>query len=355
MSDNEKNFQLLWPTDALERVIECPVCGSTKSKLFHEGIIDNVFNVAPGSWSLKLCINCESAYLDPRPTIDSIGKAYLNYYTHTSVDGKLEYEKLNLMRKIRRKLVNGYVRWKFCSNAIPASYFGVLTAFLVPGMQRRIDREYRHLPRPRETAKKLLDIGSGNGDFLSLASSCGWDVVGVDPDLMAIEASNKNGFKVYHGGVDIFSEHKVMFDVITMNHVIEHLHDPSATIKKCYELLKPGGILWLETPNIKSNGSLKFGKNWRGIESPRHLILYNMDSLKILLTSSGFKKINELSGPSAVRSIFEASYLLVNGVSPYSNGTLSYKQKIEILIYRIKEIIFPSTQEVITLVAKKII
>ncbi len=342
-----------WPASDLERVPNCPVCGSAARDLLHEGLIDNVFFVAPGSWTLQRCKQCASAYLDPRPTLPSIGRAYEGYYTHTTDGTKLNYDELGLLRRFRRQLVNGYTRWRYSSSAIPASGLGIVAAFLVPGMRRRIDREYRHLPRPHETARRLLDVGSGSGAFLKLASSCGWDVVGVDPDPAAIEESIRNGLAAYQGGVERFGDEKELFDVITLCHVIEHLHDPSATIKKCFELLKPGGSLWLETPNINSTGSLKFGEHWRGVETPRHLVLFNAASLKDTFSKAGFTTVKTIAGPSAVRAMFEASYSIANGASPYQPIQLTWKQKLSVLICRMTEIAFPASGEIVTMIAKK--
>jgi 2-polyprenyl-3-methyl-5-hydroxy-6-metoxy-1,4-benzoquinol methylase len=344
-----------WPASELEQVDYCPVCLSAAREVLHEGLFDNVFFVAPGRWTMHRCDNCRSAYLNPRPSVDFIGRAYENYYTHISSNdaNKVEFSKLNTFRQIRRKLANGYVRWRFSSNAVPASRIGVLLAFLIPGMRRLLDREYRHLPRPNKTAPTLLDLGSGNGAFLKLASECGWDVFGLDPDPGAIEASIRNGVNAYQGGIERFDKEKELFDAVTISHVIEHLHDPSATISKCFELLKPGGSLWLETPNIDSLGSLKFGKHWRGVEAPRHLVLFNTTSLKATLSKAGFTSIKTVASPSAVRSIFEPSYLISSGISPNHLIPLTLKQKISILFCILIGLALPSSREMLTMVAKK--
>ena len=108
-----------------------------------------------------------------------------------------------------------------------------------------------------------------------------------------------------------------MFDVITLNHVIEHVHEPIKVLKLCHELLKPGGQLWLETPNIDSFGYARFKKNWRGLETPRHLILFNRSSLTQAFISAGFPLPNDCARPSPCVGIFMASFAMEHGYAPY--------------------------------------
>ena len=75
-----------WPDNELELLKYCPVCGSRERELLHTGLRDRVFGVAPGDWTLHRCLECQSAYLDPRPTLATIGQAYTNYYTHQTND-----------------------------------------------------------------------------------------------------------------------------------------------------------------------------------------------------------------------------------------------------------------------------
>lgn len=342
-----------WPANELERVSACPVCGSAERTVLHDGLIDNVFQVAPGKWTLHRCTQCSSAYLDPRPTPASIGRAYESYYTHTSDSDKPEYADLGRLRRLRRQLVNGYTRWRYSSNGLPACGFGVLVAAIVPGMKKRLDREYRNLPCIQGEGATLLDVGSGNGAFLSLARSCGWAVIGIDPDPEAVKTSVKNGFTVFQGGVDFFGNETEKFDVITLNHVIEHLHNPFSVLKKCFQLLKPGGQIWIETPNIESAGHSLFTSNWRGIETPRHLVLFNQRSLNSILLMVGFIEVKDMPRPNAVQSLFTASYALARGISPYTEIQLTMRERLQILRNELKENIFPKYKELVTVVAMK--
>lgn len=64
------------------------------------------------------------------------------------------------------------------------------------------------------------------------------------------------------------------FDVIVMNHVIEHVYDPVATLVECRRLLAPEGKIIIITPNLKSYGHEIYGEDWRALEPPRHLHLF---------------------------------------------------------------------------------
>src|ERR1700688_1700355 len=71
-----------WPRSGLESVKECPVCGSTRRRVLYGGLRDNVFFCAPGAWTLHDCLDCASAYMDPRPSAETLYLAYRTYYTH---------------------------------------------------------------------------------------------------------------------------------------------------------------------------------------------------------------------------------------------------------------------------------
>lgn len=74
-TDLDKPWMTSWNKENMESVDACPVCNGQQRKILHNGLIDNVFRVAPGHWDLYECLNCVSAYLDPRPTLESIGRA----------------------------------------------------------------------------------------------------------------------------------------------------------------------------------------------------------------------------------------------------------------------------------------
>lgn len=91
---------------------------------------------------------------------------------------------------------------------------------------------------------------------------------------------------------------KKRYDVITLSHVIEHVHDPYNTLKNCYDLLSPGGLLFIDTPNIDARSHRRFKENWRGLEAPRHLVIFNWESIFGVLKRCGFERIEPLVSPT---------------------------------------------------------
>ena len=71
-----------WPPEDMENLGQCPICKSTDRFMLYDQLIDKIFFSAPGIWKMWRCENCGVGYLDPRPTVESIGRAYTNYYTH---------------------------------------------------------------------------------------------------------------------------------------------------------------------------------------------------------------------------------------------------------------------------------
>ena len=119
----------------------------------------------------------------------------------------------------------------------------------------------------------------------------GWEALGLDPDPAAVNVARGRGLNIVHGGVESLADKSACFDAITLSHVIEHVHQPREFLRAVNRLLKVNGIVYIDTPNIQSQGAKFFGKNWRGIEAPRHLTLFNPDSLKDLLVSCAFHDI----------------------------------------------------------------
>jgi 2-polyprenyl-3-methyl-5-hydroxy-6-metoxy-1,4-benzoquinol methylase len=271
-----------WPLAQLERVPSCPICGATTRSVLHEGLEDRIFFAAPGRWRLERCGSCGCAYLDPRPTRASIGAAYRRYFPRSA-----ELDSAPPTAYWREALWNGYLNQRYGYSFRPASRLG---AFVLPLFRKR---RWNAALTIRELAKppgrpRLLDVGFGDGSFLRFMSAAGWQVSGIEADPKAVEAGQASGLDVTRGDLEDPPYDAGAFDAITLSHVLEHLHDPTAALASCGRLLRPEGVLWLATPNLDSPGHRRFGASWFGLDPPRHLVLFNRSALGRALAMAGF-------------------------------------------------------------------
>lgn len=271
-----------WPPDDLEHLGACPVCTEPGRILLHEGLEDRLFGAAPGRWSLWRCGSCRCAYLDPRPTRGSIGAAYRRYFPR-----KVEEPPPLRLGRLRRGLWNGYVNSRYGYSLRPANRLG---AALLPLFRKRrwnASLMVRGLPKP-PGRPRLLDVGFGDASFLRFMGIAGWDVAGLEADERAVCAARDDGLDVALGTLEDAPYDSGSFDAVTLSHVVEHLHDPVGSLRACHDLLRPSGLLWLATPNLDSPGHKRFGRNWFGLDPPRHLVLFHLGGMDLALRAAGF-------------------------------------------------------------------
>ena len=138
----------------------------------------------------------------------------------------------------------------------------------------------------------LLDLGCSSGSFLEYIRSESWKLYGVEmsPEE-ARKAESRTGAQVFVGMVSDAPFAPESFDVITCFDVLEHLYEPQRVMANVKAWLKPGGIFYVQVPNIDSAEARIFGKYWHGLELPRHLFHYSPQSLKFLAESVGLREI----------------------------------------------------------------
>lgn len=288
-----------WLSSELECVQECPACHSHQSVRAYEGLRDDMEGV-PGEWSMRRCMACGSFYLDVRPSVEAIGKAYVSYHTHA--DALVQAAEDNGSSLLWR-CANGYMRARYGAHREPSSFLGRWVLPLISPLRQQLDYFYRHLPaRPG----RLLDVGCGNGVFLMRAKEAGWSTQGIEPDPKAVAAAQRAGLDVVEGTLDSCPD-LGLFDVVTASHVIEHVHDPRGFLRQIHDRLRPGGQLWLATPNAGSLGHRMFGKAWRGLEPPRHMTVFSLPALRLLLEQAGFAQIKPRRRGRGSRYILQAS------------------------------------------------
>ncbi|QQG43455.1 MAG: class I SAM-dependent methyltransferase [Candidatus Daviesbacteria bacterium] len=137
---------------------------------------------------------------------------------------------------------------------------------------------------------KVLEIGCSIGVMLQLLQDRGFTVYGVEMSAGAAKIAAGKGLKVI---VDKFENIKFKdnFDIIILNHTLEHLENPRRIIKKCFSLLNKGGIIYIDVPNFGSWSARKQGYRWSLLLPEEHLWHFTYFSLEILLREFKFKII----------------------------------------------------------------
>lgn len=340
-----------WPAENLETLLRCPVCGSPERTTELSDIWDATFFVAPGRWTLRRCGACRSGYLDPRPTEESIGRAYETYYTHLETEP--DTREKGRWERVRAALGNDYRRRRYGAAVDHALPFGHLLLAMAPPMSRIIDKQFRYLADlPQRRQPFVLDIGCGGGEWIRYVRAWGWNAVGADPDPAARKLGASKGLDIREGGAEAWLDHAGKFDAVTLNHVIEHLHRPCETLAQAFELLKPGGRLYIETPNMDALSFKEYGAHWRGLEAPRHLVLFNRQSLLNALSAAGFVSPHFHRQPGIYDGLRLASEKIASGLSPYDERSVVPPRPRA--IERIREKITRSSIEYLTITCTKV-
>lgn len=183
----------------------------------------------------------------------------------------------------------------------------------------------------------ILDYGCGNGYYSFLLSELSFNnIFAFDFDENTRKSFEYSSIKFTTSELEISSK---KYDIILLNHVIEHIVNPKELLQKLYLLLNDGGIIYLRTPNNNSICSSVFRNLWRGWETPRHLNIFSYNSFNILLkdySKSQLKTSNQM-----FLGIFMASFnykykknrvfLILLGVYCYILSILNINKKEEIV------------------------
>ena len=165
---------------------------------------------------------------------------------------------------------------------------------------------------------RALDVGCGSGRVGdALQRFRGFRVTGIEPNATAAARARERGLEVHHGTLDDF-ESQEPFDVVLMIHVLEHLTDPLAAVRRVGELLAPGGQLVLALPNVASLERLLLGIYWDAWDVPRHVHHFGPRSLSRMLQLADFE-------PGPVR--FESYSILGRSLANRRKAELSYADR----------------------------
>lgn len=137
----------------------------------------------------------------------------------------------------------------------------------------------------------LLDIGSGTGTFVNTMEKAGWNVVGLEPDPEArAQAIKKYNSDIYPSD-ELFRLPEQTYSVITMWHVLEHVHQLDEYVERMRELLAPTGKLIIAVPNYKSKDASIYKEFWASYDVPRHLYHFSPNSMRMLMKRHNMRVI----------------------------------------------------------------
>jgi len=228
------------------RSVSCPACEVKTADLLFEQEV-------PGLVKARLvrCRGCGMGYLDPQPDPGEIAPYYeKEYYGGSGAKFVASVERLRarVARRRARRLAGG----------------------LPPGA-------------------RVLDVGCGDGRLLAAFAALGYRAVGTErAGRYPRGLSSLSGVEIRPGDLTEAALGEGQFDLCIYWHVLEHLHDPRATLARARGVLKPGGRLVIAVPNLDSLQARWSGPAWFHLDIPRHLYHFTPKSLAKLLLRSGF-------------------------------------------------------------------
>ncbi len=162
-----------------------------------------------------------------------------------------------------------------------------------------LKRKLRLIGRINDGTGRLLDVGSGTGDFLKTCHDAGWTVIGVEPNDKARElAEAKVGQKNCYASLEHLPVPTVKkFDVITLWHVLEHVADLHQYIARMKSLLRKNGFLVIAVPNFNSRDANHYGGDWAAYDVPRHLWHFSRTSIEKIFADFKMQVVEEAPLP----------------------------------------------------------
>lgn len=139
---------------------------------------------------------------------------------------------------------------------------------------------------------RLLDVGCGPGTFLAVARERGWKALGMDINAASVARCRELGLDAHAGPFPHAELAGQTFDAVVLNDVIEHLPDPRQALGQIHELLAPGGVLFISTPDIGSTVARLSGVNWLHLKPIEHLTYFDRRTLSRLLIEARFQVVH---------------------------------------------------------------
>lgn len=259
----------------------CSICGSIHcSKNFSV----NDFSVTKEDFILNSCNQCGFLFTADAPGQSDISRYYQSdvYISHTDGNkGLIE----QLYQLVRKKTLVG---------------------------KRKLVADISRIQKG-----DVLDYGCGTGAFLNEMKISGWQVSGIEPD----NGARKRAEQLVGSKIGLPKELSELssgqYNVITMWHVLEHVHELNWTIEQLKRLLKENGKLFIAVPNHHSFDARHYGSFWAAYDVPRHLYHFSPDTISLLMEKHGLKVISK-------KAMWFDSFYVSMLSEKYKNGKINY-------------------------------
>ena len=260
----------------------CPACAGTdireNLRIRDHSVSEEVFPV----WH---CMHCHLKFTQDAPDSASIGKYYQSedYVSHTET---------------RKGIVN--------------RLYHAVRSHTLQQKRKLVSKDIK------STSPTILDYGCGTGAFLKVMKEAGWTTTGLEPDPLARQnAAEIHGIRA-EAPDQLASLSDASFDVLTLWHVLEHVHDLQTTLDHLNRVLKPEGVMYIALPNHKSSDALHYGGSWAAWDVPRHLYHFSPDAMRSLMQRKG------LMVTHALPMWFDAFYVSLLSEKYRKSGILGY-------------------------------
>jgi SAM-dependent methyltransferase len=237
----------------------CDVCGSPDLRTRYSDCPDRRHWL--GVFDVVECRECGTGRTVPRPSAEEVGRFYPPEYGSYAAD---PWARGLVFRTLR-------------------------TAAQAPALLRY---GRPSVPTPPVPGARALELGSGTGERLAALARAGWAVTGIEPDEQAVGFAHERfpelRGSLLGGRAEDAAFEPGSFDLVLMEHVLEHLHEPVPVLARTRGWMRDGGTLRLWVPNFSCLERRLFGGYWYGLDLPRHLSHFTERAVRAALRDTGF-------------------------------------------------------------------
>jgi SAM-dependent methyltransferase len=262
--------------------VRCPICGSDRTRLYRTDVADlEYFVIPPRNFVIQKCGDCGSESLTPRPLESELPPFYpSDYHAYNENHSGVARLLVQFRARSRARFYGGLIQGR------PGRIFDVGTG------------DCRHF----DELRRYLDLECAG--------------IEIQPDVAA--KGRARGYDVLEGTLETadLDGHLGRYDIVSMNHILEHVVFPHTMLERAHDLLHPGGHVIGQLPTVSSWENRLFGHNWGGYHYPRHLQIPSKVGLRGLLEDVGFSSVKIRSAPHIQTTISLQNSLVRRGWRP---------------------------------------